>query len=456
MLLIAAAALVSTFLFLRPRLGPWAATAVLLLLATDPVFLFHSRVDWGPFVLATLFKLLALGYTLKWLEDGRASHLGWAFAALLLGFFDKLNFLWFIVALGGAVIAVYPRRVWGWILSQPKASWRLGVPFIVLVLAGTGWAFYMVKVALPAAGHDFGGAEPFDLGAQVAKVAALYRGTFDGGALYGWIFARSLAVSSWTPHFLIPQLLFGTAISVALLFRPSAPFGPARLLALVNTLLLLILVELVATKEVGGSHHLVILWPFHHLHLVLCANLLVVWTNGKGKRIWTARAGVVSASLLVMLIVVQQTRMGNAYAAALDPDGSYNPRFDPAIYALADTVGREAADLVISVDWGIHQAIVSLAPEDQRPRYRDWWPIFMQPPGIEALRDRWLLEEKLARKTLLFVVHARDKANFADTVANFPKPTTTGAPRPRVAVFCCRSYCLLLVARAGSMLAVYS
>jgi len=420
MLLLAASALVLTFRFLRPRLGPWAATAALLLMATDPVFVFHSRVDWGPFVLATWFKLLALGYTLKWLESGRGSHLGWALVALVLGFFDKLNFLWFVVALGGAVITVYPLRVWGWLLAHPKTGRRLGIPFVALVLAGTGWAFYMVKVALPAAGHHVGGPEPLEVGAQVAKVAALYASTFDASAQYGWMFARSLAVTSWTPHLLLPQLLFGTAVSFALLFRRCAPFGPARLLAFANTLLLFLLVVLVATKEVAGSHHLVMLWPFHHLHLILCGALISAWLEGTGQSGSMPRLGTVLAGVLVMVLVAQQVRVGRAYAAALDPEGSYNPRFDPAIYELAETVGAKTTDLVVSVDWGIHQALVSLAPKHRRARYKDWWPVFMQPPGIDARRDQGLLKETLTGRTLLFVTHARSKANFGEAVANFP------------------------------------
>ncbi len=184
MLLIAAVTLLLTFRFLKPRLGPWSAVAALILMATDPVFIFHSRIDWGPFVLATLFKLLALGFTLKWLEDGLTLYLVWALATLLLGYFDKLNFLWFIVALGGAVAMVYPRRALRWLVDNPQASLGLGIPFVVVVGAVTGLAFYVARVALPAAGHQIGGAEPFNLTTQLAKVWALYQGTFDGSAQY--------------------------------------------------------------------------------------------------------------------------------------------------------------------------------------------------------------------------------------------------------------------------------
>ena len=158
------------------------------------------------------------------------------------------------------------------------------------------------------------------------------------------------------------------------------------------------------------------LWPFNHVHLILCGIVIIEWLRGKGKRVWAIRLSAASAALLVALIVAQQARVGLAYARALDPVGTYNPRFDPTIYRLADALTEETADLVISVDWGSHQPLVSLAPKHQRPIYRDYWLIFMKPPGIDTKRDHGLLAERL-----IFVTHAEDKANFSKTIVNFPK-----------------------------------
>src|SRR3954447_6572469 len=81
-----------------------AATAVVLM-ALDTAYIFYSRVDFGPIVIATLLKGLAGWQLLRWWDTGSRRSLALGTFALGLGLYDKANFSWMIVAFAiGAVV----------------------------------------------------------------------------------------------------------------------------------------------------------------------------------------------------------------------------------------------------------------------------------------------------------------------------------------------------------------
>jgi hypothetical protein len=58
----------------------------------------HARLDWGPQVIAAFMRVLALIALWRWLTTGTKRWLLILCAAFLLGFIDKLNFMWVIGA----------------------------------------------------------------------------------------------------------------------------------------------------------------------------------------------------------------------------------------------------------------------------------------------------------------------------------------------------------------------
>ncbi len=414
MLIISGFVLFLTFIFTKKRLGPLPAAAILILMATDPVYIYHSRIDWGPFVLANLFKLLAVGFCLKWLEDKEVRYLGLTLLTLVLGFYDKLNFLWVIIALVLAVLIVYPSTAWQSLKQKRFTTICFIFLFLTIILV------MIVRLVLPAMALNIGGSS-YDLAFQIAKIRQLYKGTFSGEGLFSWLFNQPFSIFTWTTFLIWPQLIFGTVFSVSLIFWPNAPFSPGRLLAFINTILLILIVQLIATKEVGGSHHLIVLWPFHYLQLVLCGIVIADWLQSKFKTNTLKFIPSIVAIVFVLTIIFQHINVSIAYAAALDDNGKYQPRFDPVIYKLVDTLKDDPADLIVSVDWGIHQTALSMASSQQRPRYSDWWPFFMQPLGIDPKRDDWIRATYLTDKQVIFISHFPELATFPEAVANFEK-----------------------------------
>src|SRR5262249_20799006 len=74
MMLAVAIALLS-YRFFAPRIGQPCATLAAVLLLTSPVYLWHARIDWGPFILGAAFRFLVLAFMIRWVERGRPSQL---------------------------------------------------------------------------------------------------------------------------------------------------------------------------------------------------------------------------------------------------------------------------------------------------------------------------------------------------------------------------------------------
>ncbi len=88
-----------TYALARLTLRPAAAATAAGLLALDPVFVLLTKVDYGPIVLMMLLKLIAVYCLYRSLATGSPSLLWGTAAACMLGLFDKLNFIWFVLAL---------------------------------------------------------------------------------------------------------------------------------------------------------------------------------------------------------------------------------------------------------------------------------------------------------------------------------------------------------------------
>ena len=74
MLLVGAAGLYCFYHFARRAFGTTAALAALALAATDPIYLFTTRLDWGPVAIQHFCLLGGCLAFLKWWQQRRASR----------------------------------------------------------------------------------------------------------------------------------------------------------------------------------------------------------------------------------------------------------------------------------------------------------------------------------------------------------------------------------------------
>ena len=385
--------------FVRRELGAAWAALLLALLATDPVILNHARLDWGPHVIAAFLRVLSLVALWRWLQTGRKRWLVVLCAAFLVGFVDKLNFVWVIGA---------------WLAATGVVAGRLAVlrlrdgrPWQPLVAGLTAalllWG--MATLVRRAAQLDIlGDAGTLTLGQQLAKVWDLYAATFSGMSVINWVFGADVPATIAFNVLLVVQL--ATAVALLARWRPWTP--ARRFLAFLTAATAFLIAAIAATRQVGGSHHLFTIWPMPALHLVTLLAIVTQHlgdghTRGMGLRATLATAGAVVWGALLAWNIAMDIR----YVDSWENDRDYRPLFDPAIAKLSDRLGELGVDRVISVDWGLHQPLVTLADRRRAADYREWTWRLIDAPDLDREDLRDAVARDLDGKRVAFVLHAR-------------------------------------------------
>lgn len=405
-IVVAAIALFILWSFLRRELGAAWSGLLLMLLAIDPVLLNHARLDWGPQMIALLMRVISLVALVRWLQTGSLWWLGVTCGAFLVGFLDKLNFIWVIVAWVAAAATVMGGIAWSHLRGgKPWQPLVAGVTFALL-------AWGAATLVRRAAGLDIhGDAATLTLAAQFAKVWNLYASTFSGLSVIQWVFGADVPV---TPAFNV-LLLAQLAAAVALLAW-CRPWTPARrLLAFLTAATGFLLLAIVATRQVGSSHHLFMLWPMPTLHLVALVAVSAQHLGTERGRGMVLRATIALAGIVVGgALLAWNVAMDLRYADIWRNDRDFRPLFDPAIATLGQRLAVLGPDRVISVDWGLHQPLVVLGGRERAALHREWtWRL--REAGTNLDRDD--LQRAIARdlpgKRVAFVLHGEPATVFA-------------------------------------------
>jgi hypothetical protein len=405
-----------SYLFFAPRIGrPWAALAAVLLL-TSPVYLWHARIDWGPFILGAAFRFLVLAFVIRWVETGRPSQLALAGAAFTLGLYDKLNFVWLLLPLAAALVLVYPREMLVAVKARPRT-----VAIIAALCSAIG-LFFLFYGIIPALRMQL-----YPRGQTVLEnawgVIGLLRVSFSGAAQAGWMFNTPVRIQSFLATVFFGQLVIGTIVmAFALLIckrlaKDAVRWGQVKLFFALHILLVGCTITLMMSADVTGSHHAVFLLPLTAFQAA--AMLSVVGLAGQ-TLMPPCRIAITSLlAILVIAVVGEQLRVGVIYLELLQRDArAYNPNFTPEIYRLAHDVERLGIDQVISVDWGTHMQLVSLAPAGHRDHYRDYWPFFSD-ANPAGRKTNAILERVATGTTAVFVTKPQNRAVMGKATANF-------------------------------------
>jgi hypothetical protein len=414
-------------IFVRRELGTVWAALLLALLATDPVILNHARLDWGPHAIAAFLRIVALIALWRWLVTGAKRWLLILCAAYLAGFVDKLNFLWVIVAFTAAASVVCGRLAWTHLRTRKPWQPLIGGVTVALLVLGT------VTLVRRAAQLDvLGDAGTLTLAQQFAKVWGLYAATFSGMSVIQWVFGADMPVTIAFNILLIVQL-----VAAAVLLAVWRPWSPARrFLAFLTAATAFLAIAIFATRQVGGSHHLVTLWPMPALHLVTLIAISTQHLGTERGRGMALRATLATAGAIVWgALVAWNVAMDFRYLDVWRNDRDYRPLFDPAIARLDRRLDDIGVERVISVDWGLHQPLVTLAEPATANRYREWsWRLMDAVAAQNPERQRALANE-VAGKRVAFVMHAPGFSVFdgvrkrVDALLAFAKPCSVSEER---------------------------
>jgi hypothetical protein len=409
-IIISCGTLVFGYLLLRRILAPQWAAAFTLACATHPGFVLLTRVDLGPIAFMLFFKALCLYLWFRWLQGPRlfSWSLAGAIAACALGFFDKFNFIWFIVALVFSTLAVYGREIFQKVQSVPlKKLVPLAVALVAVGLVTLWIIFPLLQKPNIVAFSD-----------RVLQIWRIYESITTGMATaYLW-FKVQPVVPSWTGW----AVLSFAAVLLCLSFVAYRGRADANKLAdgwrlrfcLWCFLMFgIIFLEMVLTPQAGGPHHTIMLFPFDLLAGFVAAFLFANFFSNKVQRIVLLLEGCVLVGL-----VASNLRSLEVHFSKFEDISSFRGRWSPHVELLAKYLDKTAGkvDSIFVTDWGLGFELTALCRPDIGGKVRDAWPTFLGwsadkpdasaqimrvfPPGRETLYVSFVPKEAVFPKAL--------------------------------------------------------
>ncbi len=375
-LLLSVGTLVVSYFLGREVIGRWSALFVACL-ATCPTFVFMSKVDWGPIAVAMFLTAWMLLAFYRYMNTGHLAWLWVLYASALVGVFDKQNFLWLLVAVAVGALALYRKRL----LERARARVRGTLLATGLFAFGL---FILLLLTLPNLSSHGSSAlrDPFS---HLAPAWELFQRTAGYSEVVGFFTGQTVTQPLWTD---LQWVLAGLALGVLGLRRLRGPLPeparvPARAAAFFSVVFVVMMLEVAATKQATGPHHVIALVPYPVL-VVLCS-LVALLRAGDGYR--TVVSAV--AAVWLGLLVASQAYSTAQYVSLMRSPNRFRTLFSTAVYQDAAWLNANSAGVekAITADWGPGTPLFALACPAERHKYRDdAWSHFakMTPDTAEA------------------------------------------------------------------------
>ncbi len=406
MIFLGVVTLVATYLFAVTLFNRTTGIIAVTLLSTDPVFIFQSRMDWGPIAIMMLLKMGSLYLFARFIETRRILVLAAASFCLGLGVYDKVNFAWYVLALPFAAILAWRAQCLQFVNRKTISV------FVLALLLGC-WPLIVYNMVQPGATFKGQLESHRTLTQTLRNQTYLITATFSGRGTYQYVNGESLGTTvkqyNQTLARFIPHNTFTLDVFIiSLLGLPLFRKRPRELSALIFivTLLLLIAVQIYFTPHATGPHHVMMLYPFPHMVIGFMLSGLLTNTSIFGRRLWKS----IGLTLLSVLVV---TNIGvdSGYLLGLTTVGGSGVWSD-AIYDLEDYTQQAKTQDYFLMDWGFNTQLLLLSHG-----------------GIHKTEIFWnLLDPKneIALARSLYVMQLRQPTAF---VFHSPKYTAFDEPR---------------------------
>jgi hypothetical protein len=431
---LSALTLALSYVLARQFLGKWASVLLVALMATFPSFIFMTKVDWGPVVLAMLLKIACLVVFFRLLATGRIRYL-WALGLLdLLGIYNKQDFTWFTAGLVVGSVLVYGARLWD---IARRHRTHVIVALTTLAAAEVGLA-YLVVVPTLSSGGQSSFQNPFP---HLLYTWNNYLGVLGSQDLLTFWTGQASPQPSWialTPMFVAGSLLFLGATRLR-----AGPFSPRAAVSVRAAIFFLIvfavmLFEIAATTQATGLHHVIELWPFQHLVLLPSATAVVQAIHStrnlrsdevKNPRDvthhmevpWLGTASLSLAGLaLVTSIAGQAVSTANLLSAIQQPS-VFRPVFRTDLYSVAGFVNANYSrvDEVIAANWGVGTPLFALSCPSWRDKVRDdLWPSLV---GLTPQAASTIMRSQFGNERVLVIsLNSQSQGDLPPSIRDTP------------------------------------
>jgi hypothetical protein len=410
-ILISCGTLALGYSLMRRILTPRWAVAFTGACAVHPGFVLLTRVDLGPIALMLFFKALCLVLLFKWLDGPQ--RICWAvFGVCLLGFFDKFNFIWFVVALAFSTSAIYGIEIFRKLRTVPVRVLLATATALAAIGLLVLWIVYplLQRPQIQASSGRF------------SLIWALYESTSTGGATAFLWFKSPPTVPSWTGW----GVLSATGIVLLLTFVSYCLGGSANKSVDARALRFclwclfmfgIIFLENVLTPQAGGPHHVIMLFPFDLLAGFSAAFLLAnIFPRMR-------RSLVLLEGCVLIIWVFSNLRSFEMIFSKFGDISSFRGRWSPHVELLAAYLNERAknVDSIYVVDWGIGFQLTALCGSDVSRKVKDSWGAFAGWSANSPDAATGIARVFPSKQKALYVSFVPEESVFPKALENFER-----------------------------------
>jgi 4-amino-4-deoxy-L-arabinose transferase-like glycosyltransferase len=358
-----------TYAVVKHWLGEKVALIALLLLASDPTFIFVNKLDWSPATLMMVIRMASLFLLQRWLAAGKLHLLALAGFLLGLGIYDKFIFIWFVAAL----VIAFP------LCFREKLRSRMSLGALCVFLGcfvlgcwpviAYNWRFHGMtfnnpnKLNLSLAGETLlrsitlmktlngTATNEFTSNGDFQRLPLLLQRE-GGAALRRLINPSGQSLGTLT----VPALVIAVALILVLWKRGRMQLGASAQFFFLLCAFITVLIYL--TPGSAGLQHFVMLYPFSTILIAFAAGTL--GTNGEiSDRPWRAVARNYAGPACVVVLVLVQLFVDVETLKSFATKGGVGTWSD-AIYKLADYASAHTESSFTLMDWGFNNQLLVL------------------------------------------------------------------------------------------------
>ncbi len=377
----------------------------LLLLSSDPNFIFHTRMDFGPTVLMLIFKMAALCLLLYWWRKNNTSAFIFAFFCLGLGIWDKANFTWFVAALGVTGLLLAGRDLrrklrFGTVLSGLTAFFLGSSPLLLFTIVNARGTFTRVMGQDPRTQRSV-----FDLADNIRISFDVLLQTLNGFWLEKRVFLGYFPVRLFFPYLLFFSLIIVIVMTVR---RKRIKNVNIRAVHFVGGLIIGTLLFAMFTPQMWGGHHILMIYPFPHIFCgaALGALLSLRWFKRKKRRILA-----IAAYGFLLLALYTNLKAAIVLHRAFATNRLEWWAWSSTINEVADYLTENPEKTTVCLDWGFYRNLSVLTAG--KVKMEEKWQELNSGHGAEILKDYF------ADKNYLYLVHPDDMNLFQLSYHNF-------------------------------------
>jgi Dolichyl-phosphate-mannose-protein mannosyltransferase len=341
-------ALLLLMLGARRWFGPTSAVIAGALLAFDPTYFFVSILDWGVAVPSFVCRCACFYFAIRWsqMQKLRDAFLVGLFAGL--GFFNKADFVVFLVAIAVAALICYWRKIFPMVREQSGSIALACLGFAI----GAGPMLVRIPrmLALTVSGPHPNA--PGEFGVKLKTLLSMYDGThFYRLMNVGGVFERMYDGATG------PRSAIGIALVVALItfaFVFDKNSAKTRQIVFLTIAAGLITLGVFLLPDAVRIHHSVLVYPLPQL---MIAGVAGIFRN-------SARLQRTIVAISVAIVCLSGLRSIAATEKFIRDSGGRG-RWSESLNQFCREI-RDRSDLtIVSLDWGFNEQLMFLTSGPQ-------------------------------------------------------------------------------------------